>query len=169
MAINVGSPAIDRNNYYTSGYTDILLANPATEAGIINTVSIYVNSAITGLKVGVFYSTGSGTFRCRSYAAIGNAVVGLNVFSGLNITVNVGDYIGTYFSGGRIDAVQTTGEAGVYEASGDKFSGTNDAYTLYTDTTMSALGQFIAAAGKKWNGVTIAKWNGALVSKINNI
>ena len=99
MAIDIGADAIDRalaagnatrNVCYIEG------SNPATVAGEITKVFIYLNAVVgsTGY-VGTFTHAGSNVFSSRDYETITGLVVGLNERN-VSLEVEIGDYIGIW-------------------------------------------------------------------------
>ncbi len=139
--LDIGDAATKRATYApSSGYTRINYGNPANADGTINTVSVYFVTAATGVEVGTFSSGGSGQFTVRDYATIGSVAAGsTQTFTGLNIQVKAGDYIGIYFVTGQISR-DNTGGSGVYYASGNKFGGGANTYTFMSGAVYSLYG-----------------------------
>jgi len=94
--IDIGADAIDReygagnaafNPCYIEG------SNPATVAGKITKVYIYLESGGGTAFVGTFYKTNGNTFTSRDYEMVTGLVPGLNERD-VDIDVEIGDYIG---------------------------------------------------------------------------
>jgi len=100
MAIDVGPGAVNGDTSYPAGYTMIDLNNPANANGKIDTVKVWFKTNATALKVGFFYGVAP-NFTCRSVVNIGAVAAGAErTYSGLSLTLKVGDYIGYYEPGG---------------------------------------------------------------------
>lgn len=116
MAIDIGNPAINLDKTASAGYTYITLGNPANEAGVLDTVETWAVSNLSGFKVGTFVLDGSFNANDRDYATIGNVTSGSKqTFTGLSIDVEIGDYIGCYFSGGLLEYKTSTGSGDRYK------------------------------------------------------
>jgi hypothetical protein len=150
MAIDIGPAAIDRGNVGTYGYTYILIDNPANAAGKITSIELWAYENLTGCKVGIFYQTNGGTFKCRSAATIGNVTAGSKqTFSGLSLSVEIGDYIGWYSESGYLEA-DYSGFAGIYYVGNDHCIVDDEAsYGFWDASAMSChgTGEEPAAAG----------------------
>lgn len=93
-----GNPCVDQSFYVSTGNTHFDTTNPTGNSGTLTQVCIYVASGGTttgSAKVKVFRLVGS------DYVFIGESGsqalgIGTNTFSGLNIPILVGDYIGLY-------------------------------------------------------------------------
>lgn len=112
--IDVGSTATNRDSFVESGTTYIDMANPANLSGRLDQVEIWANVAMSGCKVAVFERTTGDLFKVRSWVLIGNvAPAGAKqTFSGLDLAIVAGDFIGFYHTGGRLEY----GTAGVGRA-----------------------------------------------------
>jgi len=138
--IDVGPGAINRTQVFGYGNTDIDLANPANDTGIIDTFEVWANTSMTGTnKIGTFY--GSGTdYTSRDYETIGTVEDGAKrTFSGLDIDVETGDFAGIYYSVGNLEAA-TSGGSGVYDKAGDQFGTGEQTYYLFVDRVISIYG-----------------------------
>lgn len=127
--IDIGSAAINRASYIIQGQTHVMLNNPANDTGVLDTVEIWANTNISGLKVGTF--SGSGTdYDDRDYETIGSVTSGSKqTFTGLSIDVVTGDFIGNYMSAGRIER-DSSGGSGYYNISGDTFGSGSNTYNF---------------------------------------
>jgi len=154
MAFDIGSAAIDRPALYWGNYTIIVVDNPADFTGKISSVDLWFAAGWsgTGVKVGTFY--GSGTdYTCRDYASIGNVTAGSKqTFSGLNIEVEDGDFIGVFWASGG--AIEITGDSspGIYRKVGDQLDAGLQTYAFYSCDTISCFGEGeeVVAAGRSF-------------------
>lgn len=112
-ALYGGQDAINRANAAAATITHLELGNPFKTAGIVDTINIYVASAITGLKAGIFYLNG-GNYKCRSAVSLGNIGTALRSFTGLNLAVQPGDVVGIYFATGTLDMANAGGSGASY-------------------------------------------------------
>lgn len=128
MNIDIGPNAIDRPASNSYGYTYIEMTNPANAPGKITSIEIWAKDALTGCKVGTFHGTAP-NFTPRDVETIGNVAAGSKqTFSGLNIDVQSGDYIGIYWSNAAGN-MEATNVASHYYKSGDQFSAGEQTYT----------------------------------------
>ena len=104
-SIDVGSVATNRNSSVSAGTTYIDMANAANLDGVIDTIEIWANIAITGMRIGIFQRTTGNDFKCRSAVAIGAVTPAgsKQTFSGLNLVIKAGDFIGFYHTGGNME------------------------------------------------------------------
>ncbi len=147
-SIDVGSEATDRSGSMVPAYTLIDKANPANADGIITSLDIWANTAMTGVRVGTFYFVSGTDYKCRASTIIGSVTQGSKqTFSGLSIAVKVGDFIGYYCATGNLEASGTGGTevmgiVGEYIDAGDQatYSSTGDqAFSLYAIADFSEL------------------------------
>lgn len=139
MAIIVGSEAIDRPSQIPTATTIVLLANPATAAGTITDVKLWVNENMATCKIGTFERDGV-NFKSRGFAVIEDIEAGgERTYSDLEIPIAIGDCLGFYGGGPRID-VTVGSQPGLYQAVGDLFDGEWHEYTAYPTWTASAQG-----------------------------
>ena len=132
MEIDIGSEAVSQSNSTSSGYTLISKVNPANKAGYLTRIEIYAKTNIGGAKVGTFYQVSGNTYKCRDSAVIGDVSSGSKQsFTELSIEVQVGDFIGIYFSSGSICNLLYSGD-GYLHVSGDYCD--PDDQTTYTDS-----------------------------------
>lgn len=124
----------------TGSNTLIDMANPANDTGTIDTFEVYAATTMDGTnKVGTFY--GSGTdYTNRDGETIGTVEAGAKrTFTGLDIDVETGDYAGTYYSTGEIEA-ESGGDTDIYYKSGDQFGTGMQTYSLQSNYTISIYG-----------------------------
>ena len=136
--IDVGGAAIDRGGNLNYNYTWVDATNPANDTGTLDTFEIFatVLQSLSGTVVGTF--SGSGTsYDDRDYESIGNVNGGSKqTFTGKNCDVVAGDYIGIYYSGGKIER-DNSGGGGIYYVSGNKFGSGSATYTVAANYVMS--------------------------------
>ena len=148
MAIDIGSPAIDRATAVGDGNTILEIGNPANAAGTITSVFLWANTELADCEVGTFFGA-AGTFENRDSAVIGTVAAGSEqTFAGLDIDVEIGDFIGVHFTSGTLDT-DTSGGSGVYFKAGDQFGqGEQAGYALISggDAIMSLNGTGIESA-----------------------
>ena len=146
MAVDIGAEAVNRFTGIGSRYTRILKDHPATANGIITSVDIWANTAMTGLRVGTFYTTNGNTLKCRDSEAIpGTITAGSKVTKEVSIAVEIGDYIGAFWSAGSID-MDLSGFDGLWNLSGEYIDPGDEATYGFTDNRTISLGGYIEGA-----------------------
>lgn len=125
--IDIGHPAeYDANDIGVPSYTYLTLYNPANATGSLDTIEMYIHTAVTtGITVGTLYGSGT-SYTSRDYQALGNFSTGYQT-TGCDIDVEAGDFIGFYSTTGRLK--RRSGN-GVYRKSGDQFGAGAQTYTL---------------------------------------
>ena len=104
MAVDIGAEAINRLSTASSGSTEVNEEVTASEAGNVTSIDIWAKTDITGLKIGVFYATNGDTLKCRSVASVaGTITAGSKVNKVVSLSVEIGDYLGCYFTGGTLE------------------------------------------------------------------
>ena len=152
MTVDIGVEAINRSSLEGFGKTIINSGATASEAGNVTSIDIWANIDITGLKIGVFYATNGDTLKCRSAATIsGTITAGSKVNKVVSLSVEIGDYIGCYFTGGRIEGVNYGG-VGRWTLSGDYCTVNSEEAYGYQFGRDISLGGYIsvAAAGRSF-------------------
>ena len=130
MAIDIGAEATDRATTFIYQRTIIGKDNPANASGTLKTIYIWANTQLSHCVVGTFYTTNGNDLKCRDSEAIGTVTAGsLQTFTGKSITVVTGDYIGMYYTAGRVES-DASGFAGLWYIYGDYT--TPDDETTYT-------------------------------------
>ena len=139
--LDIGADAIDRPTTLSATATYVDLNNPADDTGTITAIDIWAAANISDLKVGIFYSTGGDDYKVRSVENIGSVTSGSKqTFTGLNLPVVTGDFIGCYFSAGQIERHNNSFD-GLYWKLGDHVTVDSDeTYSLLTDNAMSLFG-----------------------------
>ena len=139
-AIDIGAAAIDRGNNYGPG-TCVNEGNPANANGSITSVEIWALSNLSDCEVATFYFSGN-SGSTRDYEAIGSVTSGSKqTFSGLDIDVQTGDYIGAYFSAGTIE-MSASGGAGLwYKNATDYIPCTSQTFNHLSSYVISLYGE----------------------------
>jgi len=167
--IDIGMPAINRALYWTYNYTVVARANPANESGKITSIEIWANVSLVNCKVATFYEGASNVLTTRDWELIGDVPSGSKQTFSVNLDVQTGDYIGIYFTGGRIER-DTAGISDNWYKAGDQIPCTDVTFSVDTGDIISLYGTGVTVAvGIKWNGVTISKWNGVVITKWNGL
>lgn len=169
-AIDIGSAAIDRGSAgpFTDTRTYVDQNNPANASGTITSVEIFANAELSNCEVATFYVVSGNNLSTRDTHTIGTVAAGSKqTFSGLNITVVAGDYIGICATAGEIDRV-LSGD-GYWLSYYDKIPCVSDSFEDNADRTISLYGTGATPSGITWNTVTISKWNTATISKWNGM
>lgn len=140
MAVDIGYEATDRADEYTHHETYIMKASAASSAGNVTSIDIWANTNISGLKIGVFYTTNGNTLKCRSACSIpGTITAGSKVNKVVSLAIEIGDYIGFYFTGGLIEG-DPSGFSGLWYVSGDYC-------TVNAEATFSSVGGYALSLG----------------------
>lgn len=164
MAVDIGAEAIDRGTYITSHWTIIAKTNPAAEAGTITSIEIWARTDITGLRVGTFYTTNGNTLKCRDSEAIaGTITAGSKVTKPVSLAVEIGDYIGCYYTGGTLE-VDEYGYPGKWHVANEYIDPGDEAEYTYFDDEIS-LGGYFPVPG--WTGKISGVTNPAKIMGID--
>lgn len=157
-AIDVGSLTMDGDSNTLVNWTFMDLSNPSNYNGKIDTVKIWAKSNLAGCRVGTFYLVSGTTYACRDSVAIGSVTSGSEqTFTGLDISVNAGDYIGIYTSTGQCEA-NIAGGSGVYYSSGNKcVTGTSAVYSDYSSIA-TKISLYATGLGRNDGTITGATW-----------
>jgi len=166
--IDIGMPAIDRASTAPE-YTWVNIGNPANESGTITSIEIWANSALTNCEVATFYVVSGNNLSTRDTEVIGSVTGHSKQTFVVNLDVQVGDYIGAYYTVGLLER-DSSGFGGCWMNTGDCIPCTNITFTLRAGEAISLYGTgATVAAGIKWNTVTISKWNGQVITKLNGL
>jgi hypothetical protein len=110
--------------------TQIALDNAANDTGTLDTFKIWTNENCSTCKMGTFYGNSTSCTN-RDYENIGAVTAGSEqTFTGKNCDVTSGDYLGVY-TNAKLE-INSTGGAGRWYASGDKF-GTTASYSAVSN------------------------------------
>jgi len=135
---HVGTPAIDRVNWYSDNYTYVDKNVPSNGSGKLTSIEIYANEEMSGVKVAVFYVVSGNFLTARDSVIIGIVPVGHNQFD-VDLDVNSGDHIGIFWSGGKLER-DNTGASGTWYRSGDQTSCVNLVFSHVADRAISLYG-----------------------------
>lgn len=150
MAVDIGQEATDKPSGFDFGSTLINEEISASISGILTSIDIWALQNITGLIVGTFYTTNGNTLKCRASQAIaGTITAGSKVTKAVSIAVEIGDYIGCYWTGGMIRAKTSLG-AGYWYIEAERIDPNDEAIYDFTPTRDFSLGGYITPPG--WTG-----------------
>jgi hypothetical protein len=155
MAIDVGPGYEDlASQDMFAGYTGIDKDNPANASGTLTTMYFRDIGGQVGLVMGTFSGSDT-TYTARDYVSLGNAVNGLNTFTGVQCDVETGDFLAMYSDAGSGYHEMDNKTGTVYYRDGDNFSGTTTGWTLYSNHrfSMYATGTETAAGGQPLKNV----------------
>ncbi len=149
MAVDIGAEAIVRFENLASGWTFINKDKPASGAGEIISIDIWAGTNITGLRVGTFYVISGDTLKCRDSVIIaGTILAGSKVSKAVSISVEVGDYIGLYYTAGNVRRDQS-GYAGLWILNTEKIDPGDQGNYTFLDGDACSLGGYISVAHEK--------------------
>ena len=138
-AIDIGSAAINRSQSIGGARTVVGEGNPANLTGTITTVEIWADSSLTSTQVATFYGSGT-VLSTRDYEDIGAVTAGSKqTFSGLDMSVSAGDFLGIYWSNTAHMELDTTG-VGYWYSSSDYIPCTSQSFTYSASRTLSLYG-----------------------------
>ncbi len=142
-AIDIGAVAIDRNDSFNLTFTYINKTNPANDTGTIDTVEMWLDSTSNdgaNVEVATFIDEGSNVLSTRDSEAIGAVTKGSKqTFSGLDMDVTTGDYIGAYGTDGRLEAL-FSGGAGAWNSDQDRIPASSVTFSFVADFIFSLYG-----------------------------
>ena len=141
-SIAVGSAAIDRAGFAGVNYTYILKDNPANATGSITQIETWLVTASTAFEVASFFLVSGTNFSTRDSETIGAVSSGSKqTFSGLDMDITSGDYIGYYggVTNGQVER-DTSGGSGYWYGSPDLIPCTNNTFTSYATRDLSLYG-----------------------------
>jgi len=104
-----GGYAVNLNSTVASGSTYIASVNAATRAGKVDQVQIYCATKLEGVKVATFDEISTNVYTARDVESIDDVTAGATQVFTVDLDVEVGDYIGIYFTGGTLDASTASG------------------------------------------------------------
>lgn len=134
--IDIGNTASNRNSTAGNDYTYLDYLNAANAAGILNSFSIYINTAPSGTYyLGTFNKISTNVWSNRDSEAVTSSGTGLKTFTGKNCDVGTNDALGYYLgTGGVVEADYDSG-GGIGLAcrkSGNQFGQSNVTYDAET-------------------------------------
>lgn len=99
--IDIGAAAVNRSESTSLIFTQIGKENSANDTGIITVVEVWLNSQCTEFQAFTAIDEGSNVLSSRDYENLGVTWAGSKkIFSGLNMDVETGDYLGCSTEGG---------------------------------------------------------------------
>ena len=166
--IDIGMPAINRGSSF-GVFTIINSGNPANTAGTITNVEIWALGNLSNCEVATFYGSGT-TYSTRDYETIGTVTSGSKQTFGVDLDVEIGDFIGIYYTAGNVER-DTSGFEGCWSKSGDLIPCANETgWNIISGDAISLYGTGgIAGWPHKWNTQTITKWNAQEFTKWNGL
>lgn len=139
IAIDIGSPAIDRATSFTPNTTLIDKNNPANDTGTITSVKIYSAATLSNVEVATFFWISGSNYSTRDYETVTGVTAGQTTHT-VNIDVQSGDFIGIYYSSGTGVDYGTSGGVAIYYSNGDHIPCTNHGFTNISSYVMSVYG-----------------------------
>lgn len=137
--IDIGSAALDRADYVGS-QTSINKINPANKTGKITKVEIWCNMDLENCEVATFFVVSGNNFSTRAHQLIGTVTAGSKKTFVVDLEVQEGDFIGIYYTAGRVDRDETGGE-GIWYKGGDWIPCTNETFTSLGNKILSLYGE----------------------------
>lgn len=143
--IDIGAAAINRGSS-VSWYCKVGKENPADASGTITTIEIWMNSKLTAsTAVETVIDEGSNVLSTRDWVNIGVVPSGSKqTYSGLDIDVETGDYLGVGYSGGggSLGSIERdlSGE-GYWDGGTTNTPYSSTSMTWYADRTLSLYGE----------------------------
>jgi len=139
--IDIGNSAIARPG--SAGYenTRIDMNNPANASGTIFSVEIYPQETLYNCEVAIFYEVSANHYSTRDHQAIGTVTAGAKRTFSVDLTVQAGDFIGLYFTAGKIEAGSEEGSTRTWAKSGDSIPCTNAYFNLQGYRLISIYGR----------------------------
>lgn len=169
--IDIGCEAINRGTYAsggTSGKTLVNIGNPANASGKITTIEIWANDEMEDVVVATFFVVSGNNLSTRDTHAIGTVSDGKQTFPGLDIEVEVGDYLGIQWAHSVWDRIEAddSGGSGLWRCTGDQIPCNDVTFTVDAGQVISlyGTGETPPPTGITWNGITITKWNGITIT-----
>lgn len=150
--IDVGSAADDRGAWWTYSYTLVDRHNPANKSGKITSIEIYANTTMTGVKVATFYVVSGNNLSTRDAQSIGTVTAGSKQTFTVSLDVAEGDYLGIYFTDGKIEEGADTSD-GFWYLRSPQIPCTNIPFTPYVNVIISLYGTGTYSEGGLANGV----------------
>jgi len=139
-SIDVGAAASDRNNFFDP-VTCVAVANPANATGLITQVQIFSDSELEGIEVASFSASGN-DLTTRASVSLHDSDAGLTTYTAPTdfspFEIRIGDYIGIYFSTGRISIDDAgVGGSGVWFKAGDQIPCTSEGFSFAINYELS--------------------------------
>ncbi len=165
-AIYIGAPAIDRSGAREMN-PDTFVGKEGSADGTGKITSVEMWFAIQGanVEVATFIDEGGNVLSTRDYETIGTVTAGSKqTFSGLDMAVETGDYLGVAGTAGQIE--QTPSGEGLWHATSDQIPCSSVTFDLFSSgKTLSLYG---TGEGAGWSHKFLGVSN-ASIGKINGI
>lgn len=141
MGTFIGAEVIDRGS--TIGiYTLVNKTGAALYSGTVQKIRIWANTTLTNCEIGIFYVVSGNNLSTRSSQTIGTVTAGAVREFNVNLAVQAGDYIGMYYTAGKMD-INTSGGSGIwYLSAADGIPCTNRAFS-YSSGYVISLGGLV--------------------------
>ena len=136
--IDIGMPAINRGST-ASTYTWVNIGNPANESGTITSIEMWAQSTLSNCEVATFYIVSGNNLSTRDTEFIGSVTGGSKQAFEISLDVQVGDYIGAYYTAGALER-DSSGFAGCWMKTGDNIPCSNLLFTLRDGEAISLYG-----------------------------
>ena len=133
--IDMGDPATNRGQAYTTN-TVVSKTNPANAAGTITSVEIWANNVLSNVEVATFFVVTGDNLSTRDTYTIGTVDSGSKQTKTVDLDVEIGDFIGIYFTSGSID-YDWSGGVGILLKAGDNIPCTDAAFSPYNGQPLS--------------------------------
>lgn len=160
MAVDIGNEATDRTACLETTVTLIEPHNPASKTGILSSVDLYAcTTDMGGVKVAVFYRPDAGGnpnhFTSRGAHTIGTVVKdGKRTTTGISIPIQVGDYIGLYYSSGGFER-DLAGDGSWYISGSDETGCVNTEFNWGDDRAYSMGGYITPSYQPRPSGMAV--------------
>lgn len=135
-AIDIGAAAIDRNFHRSAGTTYVTEDNSANGTGVIDTVETWFRAGSPGsdVEVATFIDEGSNVLSTRDSELLGSVTDGSKqTFSGLDMDVRTGDWLGIYMTAGQIERTNETAGQGIWQKGGDYIPASSAGFTYISN------------------------------------
>ena len=138
--IDVGNEALDREDGFgVDGRTTVNKNNPANASGTITTVEMWVDLALNNVQIATFFVVSGDNLSTRDYYThVGVIPIGYTKIEGLDIAVEVGDYIGIEATHGTMSRGNDL--VGLWYANAYNIPGENKPYTFFANWGISLYG-----------------------------
>ena len=150
--ITIGAAAIDRTKYGAITSTIVGKEGAASGSGKINSVEIWLDVDYwdgADVEVATFIDEGSNVLSTRGSELLGDVAKGSKqTFSGLDMDVVAGDYLGIYGTAGLIEQDWTGGE-GLWYLVDDRIPCSSVTFNWLADRTISLYGESLVLHEKE--------------------
>lgn len=171
VAIDIGHYSSGISYALTKNRTYVMTQNPANQTGILNTFKFW--SDFSGGNTNLIMGTMSGAapnFTPNDHVHLGTTVAAQSTFTGVECSVNAGDFIGAYWESVGGAATPLGGSNTDYYLAGNQWDAGTQAYTYYATYSLNhyATGVTLPAEVTTLDGTDITKnsfaANGHIVS-----